>query len=69
MSINWLKAYDWTADFIRNLPLDEWQEIDKLPVKDKAVFVICAKQYIDIYKDAEFSNDYTKIKRIWRMTP
>lgn len=57
-------ALDATSDYIAKLPLWEWREIAEIKVKDKELFIACAKQYIDWYKDAEFSNDYTRIRRI-----
>jgi hypothetical protein len=62
--IDWLAAYNWTEKFIRGLAIGEWSEVAKLEVNNKDVFVTCAKQYIDWHKDAEFSDDYSKIKRI-----
>ena len=62
--MDWLAAYNWTENHIRSLRVGEWSVIADLPVRDKSVFVTCAKEYIDVHKDAEFSNDYSKIKRI-----
>lgn len=66
--MNWAAAYNWVESYLRGLTPGAWVAINDIDIRDKLVFIECAKQYIDWYKDAEFSDDYTQIKRIELIT-
>lgn len=38
-------------------------ELKRIPVDRRDVFISCAKQYADTYRNLTFNNNYTKIRK------
>lgn len=41
----------------------EIMELKRIPVDRREVFISCAKQYADTYRNLTFNNNYTKIRK------
>jgi hypothetical protein len=57
-------AFDWVVAYINKMEPGEWVPLDEMGAKDQELLIECIKQHIDWYHNAEFSNDYTKIKKL-----
>jgi hypothetical protein len=41
----------------------EIMELKRIPVDRREVFISCAKQYADTYRNLTFNNNYTKLRK------
>ncbi len=57
-------ALNWTTNYLNEMPVNTQVAVRDVPVHDKNLFIDCAKQYIDWYGGAEFSEDYRKLRKI-----
>ena len=58
------KAMNWTTEFLNQMPVNTQISVKDVQVKDKDLFVMCVKQFIDWYGQVEFSGDYRIVRKI-----
>jgi hypothetical protein len=57
-------AYQWTVNYIQKMPRGTQIKVADVPVNDKKLLIEMVKEYIDFYHDAEFNENYTKIRKL-----
>ena len=59
-----LKAFKWTVKYLKAMPRGTQIKVADVPVNDKKLLIEMVKEYIDFYHDAEFNENYTKIRKL-----
>jgi hypothetical protein len=59
-----LKAFRWTCNYLKAMPRGTQIKVADVPVNDKKLLIDMVKEYIDFYHDAEFNENYTKIRKL-----
>lgn len=59
-----VKAMSWTSNYLDGLEPGDIVTVSDVKVNDKAMFLVCVKQYIDWYGGIDFNSDFTKFRRL-----
>lgn len=62
-NVDIVKASEWVNSFMLAMPPNTHIKISDVPVRDKELLVELVMLYIDGYHDAEFTHEYTVIRK------